>query len=132
MARTIWFLRIVAILLVVIALHTGSAAAESPVGRWKGSWSSGSTGHRGALRARIRPTEEGTYQALFAGRFAVVIPFFYRTELLPIMGAPGEYYSSKKLPLVGTYQMRAMISGSHFRATFSGGRDQGIFKMRRR
>lgn len=132
MSKFVWVLRFVFVVLVLSLLHSGIADAASPVGRWKGSWSSGSTGHKGALRANIRPSDHGTYQAVFAGRFAVIIPFIYRTELVPIAGAPGQYYSSKKLPLVGTYKMQATISSSSFYATFTGGKDQGIFRMRRR
>lgn len=135
MSTAVWFVRILAILAILAILSvftSGTAKAGSPAGRWKGSWSSGSSGHRGALRARIQPSDHGSYEAIFAGRFAVIIPFIYRTELTPIAGAPGQYYSSKKLPLVGTYNMRATISGSQFYATFTGKRDQGIFRMQRR
>jgi len=124
-------LRIV-LVFVLLVWGLGSLKASSPVGKWKGSWSSGSTGHRGALRARIRATENGAFKAVFAGRFAVVVPFFYRTELFPVASRPGQYVSVKKLPLLGTYRMRATVSGNDFHATFSGGQDRGIFEMKRR
>lgn len=55
----------------------------SPQGLWQGRWKSESTGHSGPMRVTITPTSQGTYQARFAGRFAAIIPFAYRAELIP-------------------------------------------------
>src|SRR6056297_3148322 len=62
-----------AILITVIAV--GASDAASPQGRWSGTWTSESTGHRGTLKARIRQVDANTYRAIFMGRFAKVIPF---------------------------------------------------------
>ena len=113
-------------------LWANDGRAETPSGRWRGTWSSSASGHRGALRARIQDLPDGSYKAVFAGRFAVFIPFIYRTELYPVAGSPGRYVSSKRLPLLGTYTMDASVGSGRFYATFRGGRDTGIFSMDRR
>ncbi len=113
-------------------LGTSRAHAENPSGVWRGQWTSQSSGHRGALGAKIRPAGPDHYKATFYGRFAVVIPFFYRTTLDRIPGTTDMYYSAKKMPLLGTYETTARISGSHFRADFVGKKDRGVFEMRRR
>lgn len=106
--------------------------AANPTGVWRGQWSSQSSGHRGALGAKIRPAGPDHYEATFYGRFAVVIPFFYRTTLDRIPGTDDFYYSAKKMPLLGTYETTARISGNSFRADFVGKKDRGVFEMRRR
>ena len=60
--------------------------AASPTGRWSGGWYSQSTGHKGPLKAKIRQTQPGTYQAVFFGRFAKVIPFVYPAKLERVPG----------------------------------------------
>ena len=105
--------------------------ASDPSGRWTGTWSSGATGHRGTLRARIRPVNDQTYRAIFAGRFAKVIPFVYPAKLTRVPGTYDRYESSTRLPLLGEYRMRASISANRFYATFQGRSDSGIFQMTR-
>lgn len=111
--------------------HVQNCGAASPAGRWSGGWSSQSTGHRGTLRARIRPVDDNTYRALFAGRFAKVIPFVYPAKLHRVSGSTTQYTSTTRLPLLGTYRMNATVSPSHFYATFRGRRDTGVFEMNR-
>ena len=118
-------------LLMIFSMVSLSRADEAN-GRWRGSWSSADTGHRGPLRAVIRQSSTGGYEALFVGRFAGVIPFAYRADLRPVAGAVGRYTSTKRLPLLGEYNMQATISDHAFHATFRGGRDVGVFQMRRR
>lgn len=122
----------------VLVLLQGVSASQAsdPSGRWTGTWSSGATGHRGTLRARIRPVNgqtyrAQTYRALFAGRFAKVIPFVYPAKLTRVPGTFDRYESSTRLPLLGEYRMRATISADRFYATFQGRSDSGIFQMTR-
>ena len=114
----------------VFAIGADTRAA-SPSGSWRGGWSSQSTGHQGTLRARIRPIDSNTYRAVFAGRFAGVIPFVYPAKLQRVPGSCDCYTSSQRLPLLGTYRMTASVTPSRFYATFGGKRDQGTFDMRR-
>lgn len=106
--------------------------AANPAGVWRGQWTSQSSGHRGALGAKIRSAGPDHYKTTFYGRFAVVIPFFYRTTLDRIPGTTDMFYSAKKMPLLGTYETTARISGNSFRADFVGKKDRGVFEMRRR
>ena len=109
---------------------SGTAHAGDASRGWRGEWRSATTGHHGPLRARLRPTTDGGYQALFAGRFAVVVPFVYRANLEPT-GYPGQYMSVKRLPLMGEYRMQATITPRGFHATYQSGKDQGVFQMGR-
>jgi len=121
------------LLLVLFAdLLTTTSCADEPAGRWKGRWSSGTTGHSGPMRARVSPAGDGTYRAVFAGRFAGVIPFVYRAELQPMQTWDGTVYvSEKKLPLLGSYRMNAIIPGSTFNANWTAAGDTGQVSMQR-
>lgn len=109
-----------------------AAANDGVAGRWQGNWTSAATGHSGPLRASITPLPNGDYRAIFAGRFAKVIPFVYPARLSSVPGAPGQYTSSQRLPLMGTYSMTASISSHIFHADFRGRKDAGTFRMTRR
>ncbi len=110
----------------------GGSPTGQPAGVWRGKWSSQTSGHRGPLGARIRPLGPDRYRALFYGRFAVVIPFAYRTTLTRVPGTSDLYHSAKRMPLLGTYRTTARISHDSFRADFVGREDRGVFLMSRR
>lgn len=132
--------RALASLCTAVILAAGSAAPAAavaghwggPSGGWRGQWISGTTGHQGPLGVRIRPTGPGQYRALFYGRFALVVPFAYRATLTRVPGTSDLYHSSKRLPLMGTYQTTARISGGSFRASYTSRKDRGVFRMSRR
>ncbi|MCE2801770.1 MAG: hypothetical protein LW724_19755 [Planctomycetaceae bacterium] len=108
--------------------------AGNPQGEWKGRWQSQSTGHSGPMRVVISPTSRGTYQARFTGRFAAVIPFAYRAELIPQTSFDGKTVltSSKKLgPILGSYQMQTEVSGNVLSGDFQAAGDRGSIMMRR-
>jgi len=110
------------------------ADASDPAGRWKGEWTSQSTGHRGPMRANIRQSQDGSYQARFSGRFAVVIPFTYKVQLHPRYDEFGNVHlsASKPLgPLLGSYTMHAISSGSTLQGSFNAAKDIGAIKMNR-
>lgn len=121
-------------LLLVAAIAVAPAEAEAgwPVGKWRGTWTSRSTGHQGPMRARIRQVDHDTYRALFAGRFAGVIPFLYPARLERVPGTCDRYRSSQRLPLMGTYRMDAVITPGRFDASFRSRNDYGSFNMVRR
>lgn len=110
----------------------GGGPPSRPTGVWRGEWSSQTSGHRGPLGARIRAVGPDRYRALFYGRFAVVIPFAYRTTLTRVPGTSDLYHSAKRMPLLGTYRTTARISHDSFRADFVGREDRGVFLMSRR
>ncbi len=120
------------VLVLIGSLVPSIANADEPTGRWKGRWSSGSTGHSGPMRARVTPSGNGTYNAVFAGRFAKVIPFVYRAELQPMQTWDGTVYvTEKKLPLLGSYRMNSIVPGNTFNANWSAAGDTGQVEMRR-
>lgn len=129
--RLTMFHRLFALLFVCLGLCSLNVDAASPAGRWVGSWSSTSTGHQGALRARIRPVDSDTYRAVFAGRFAKVIPFVYPAKLERVPGTCNCYQSTTRLPLLGEYRMTATVTANQFNATFGGKKDSGVFRMSR-
>ena len=107
---------------------------QNPTGTWKGEWRSESTGHRGPMRVVITPSNRGTYQARFTGRFAAIIPFAYRAELVPVQSSDGttRLTSSKKLgPILGDYQMQTQVSGSTLSGRFQAAGDRGSIQMQR-
>jgi hypothetical protein len=120
------------LLVLAASVSVSIASADEPTGRWKGRWSSGTTGHSGPMRARITPAGDGTYKAVFAGRFAGVIPFVYRADMQPMETWDGTVYvTEKKLPLLGSYRMNAIIPGSSFNANWSAAGDTGQVSMQR-
>ncbi|NNE01487.1 MAG: hypothetical protein HKN47_29590 [Pirellulaceae bacterium] len=125
--------KLLTLILLTVACVCGDtlASAASPTGRWSGGWSSESSGHKGPLRARIRPIGPDTYRALFVGRFAGVVPFVYPAKLQRVPGTSHCYTSSQRLPLLGTYRMTASVSSNRFYARFRGKKDVGTFDMSR-
>lgn len=112
----------------------GMTTSGNPQGVWKGRWQSLSTGHSGPMRVAITQTNRGTYQARFTGRFAAIIPFAYRAELVPHSSPEGAtlLISSKKLgPILGSYQMQTQVSGNVLSGDFQAAGDRGSIQMRR-
>lgn len=110
------------------------ALAQDPLSGsgWRGYWQSESSRHSGPMRATIQPTATG-YSVLFAGRFAKVIPFAYRTDL-QVTGTSGDttfLAVAKRLPLVGTFKTEAVATPTSFDATFESKKDRGRFVLTR-
>jgi hypothetical protein len=123
------FVRLVA-LTALLGLWASYANAQSPSGRWRGEWTSRSTGHSGPMRANIRPNGDGSYSARFSGRFFVVFPFTYRVDLQPT--GWGNYSAEKKLgPLLGSYRMQTSIRGNSLTGSFQAAKDLGAVNMHR-
>lgn len=111
-----------------------SCIASEPVGRWRGEWKSQSTGHRGPMRANVWKANDGTYQARFSGRFALVIPFTYKVTMNPSYDQFGNVHlhASKPLgPLMGSYTMDAVSSGNGLNGSFRAAKDVGSIRMER-
>ncbi len=109
-----------------------SVEAQSPAGRWRGEWSSGSTGHHGPMRANIRPKADGTYSARFFGRFFVVIPFTYRVDMVPVVPGSDQLVADKKLgPVLGSYRMQTNFGSQSMSGQFRAAKDTGSVSMRR-
>ena len=113
-------------------LSSKSMAQDSGV--WRGRWTSETTGHSGPMRVRITPRSDGQLDARFTGRFAVVLPFTYKTTLTPV--AYDEFgtavYAHKKLgPVLGSYEMHGNLNPDQFQAGFQAGKDSGRVQMER-
>ena len=108
--------------------------ADSPVGVYRGEWRSGSTGHHGPMRAVVQPRTDGSYQARFTGRFALVIPFAYRVTLHPNHGAYGNTILTAEKPLgpfMGSYRMSAQANELGLNGSFQAAGDNGSIQMQR-
>ncbi len=109
---------------------TQAAYGQSPVGRWRGEWTSQSTGHHGPMRANIRDQHDGTYSARFSGRFFVVIPFTYRVDLVP--SGWGGFTAEKQLgPIMGSYRMQTQFGTDGMAGQFQAAKDVGAVNMTR-
>ena len=121
--------------LVVFYLLTSSQVmAQNPSGVYRGEWRSGSTGHRGPMRAVVQSTADGDYQARFSGRFALVIPFTYKVTLQPTIDAYGRTYLTAEKPLgpiLGSYRMTAQADPSGLTGNFQAAGDNGSIRMNR-
>ena len=118
----------------VLFLSSGVAAQEPNLsGRWRGRWSSESTGHSGPLNAKFRQTACDEYHVVFTGRFLKIVPFRYAETLHVTGSADGVVYlaGSSRLLGFGTFSFDAAATGNTFNATFSSRRDRGQFNLAR-
>ena len=110
-----------------------SAAAQDASGVWKGKWTearpSGRREFTGSLRIKLQKTGSNTYQGNFSGRFAIVIPYFYRAEVVQYGNA---LYSSKKLGPLGEYRMQLRIGASSLNGGWNTAKHHGSIRVRRR
>jgi len=86
------------------------------------------------MRANIQPKADGSYQAKFTGRFALVIPFAYRVNLQPSYDGYGNHIltADKPLgPLLGSYRMSAQAVGNGLHGNFQAAGDNGTIRMNR-
>ena len=119
-------------LIVIYLLTSSQAIAQNPSGVYRGEWRSGSTGHRGPMRAVVQPAADGNYQARFSGRFALVIPFTYKVMLQPSVDAYGNTYLSAEKPLgpiLGSYRMTAQADQNGLSGNFQAAGDNGSIRM---
>ena len=120
---------------VIIAMLAAAetAKAQSPQ-RFVGEWRSDKSGHHGPMRAKLTPTAGG-YDMLVAGRFAVVIPFVYRTHLEIAESTPEgpRLVAEKKLPLFGgSFKTGGVLTVDGLIADYSALKDTGKVTLRRR
>ena len=114
------------LLAIAFSVQVAIVEAASPEGRWRGNWTSQSTGHQGPMRAVIRPQSDGSYSARFYGRFLVVVPFTYRVDLHPSGACSSQWIAEKQLgPVLGSYRMQTDFGGSSMSGTFQAADDTG-------
>ena len=119
--------------LALVSICISDVGAQDLSGTWKGKWtspgSSGRRAHQGTLNMRLRPTGPGTYQGLFYGRFAVVIPYAYRAQ---VSQAGNHVQSVKRLGPLGNYSMSLCASGACLNGSWQAGSHRGGISLRRR
>jgi len=122
------------VLATVLVFGISTRADDAPKSRWKGTWSSESTGHKGPLKATIQPDGTDSYKARFTGLFAGVVPFVYSSKMQVTGVENGRVHlaADRKLPLFGQFNTRAVIDGDQFHATYQAKKDQGSFQMEKR
>jgi hypothetical protein len=126
-------------LLAAVIAHFALAAAASAQppdlsGRWSGYWVSDKTGHTGPLHGRFRQVDASTYRVAYHGRFAKILPFWYRTTM-HVAGTGDDVVvltASQRLGPFGTFSTTATATGTNFDATYSSRSDSGRFTMTRR
>lgn len=127
-ARTL----LLACLVVSAALCSSSTplAAQDLGGTWKGRWATDASpsrrAHGGPLRVRLRPAGPGVYHGTFSGRFAVVIPYFYRAEVYQV---GSELRSTKKLGPFGDYEMSLQSFAESMHGSWSASGHRGTIRL---
>jgi hypothetical protein len=102
-------------------------------GCWSGYWISCTSGHKGPLSAKICKVGDNCYEAHFRGRFALVVPFRYKATM-EVTGQDGDKLlltSSRRLPLMGKFEMNATVTATDFVAEYTSRDDRGQFIMKR-
>lgn len=118
--------------IVVLYLVSSLGQAQEVAGRWSGRWttySENGRGHQGTLRANLQPKGEGTYRGTFSGRFAVVIPYFYRADVVQIGDT---LYSEKRLGPFGSYTMQLQSYPNSLNGHWTTGKHSGGINLYRR
>ena len=108
------------------------AGAQDATGLWRGTWSANATArraeHSGPLRVRLTPSGPNVYRGRFSGRFALVVPYFYRAT---VYQSGNTLYSSRRLGRRGQYQMRLQMYGNSLSGGWTTGQQSGGIQLRR-
>lgn len=124
--------------IVLVSLVSPTIAAAAPpelAGRWSGYWVSDANGHTGPLHARFNQIDDETYRVRYHGRFALIVPFWYSTEMHVVGAGDGMIWleANRNLgPLLGNFSTRAQATDAHFDAQFTSRNDSGRFVLTRR
>ncbi|MFO0863825.1 MAG: hypothetical protein U0744_04065 [Gemmataceae bacterium] len=107
-------------------------ASPNISGSWCGEWIDFNSGHRGPLRADIRPCGSKV-EVTFVGRFWKIFPFRYRVTL-DIVGQEGDALilsGTQDLGLFGCFHYTARATSCNFVADFNSRRYSGQFRLAR-
>lgn len=118
----------------ILFVSAEMACAQDAAGVYRGQWRSGSNGHHGPMRAVVQPRFDGSYQARFSGRFALVIPFTYKVTLQPSQDIYGNTVLTAEKPLgpiLGSYRMTAQTDHGGLYGNFQAAGDHGLIQMTR-
>jgi len=108
-------------------------AAPDLSGKWSGYWVSDKNGHTGPLHAKFTPQGSDSYSVTYRGRFALVVPFRYKTTMQVTGTGDGVVVLSaeKRLGPIGTFRTTATATPTNFDANFTSRNDRGRFVLRR-
>ncbi|MEM7473373.1 MAG: hypothetical protein AAF483_00130 [Planctomycetota bacterium] len=129
------FLPLLAVLAVLVSFTfcQPSARGQDLSGVWRGKWTADATKrlpeHGGALRIKLQKTGPNTYKGRFSGRFALIIPYFYRADVIQ---HGNQIYSSKKLGPMGEYKMNLRSYGHSMSGSWNTKGYRGSIFVRRR
>jgi hypothetical protein len=123
-------LRTIGLVILLGLVSSGQAVAQDPIaGRLSGRWSTHPRSsaliqrpHSGTLRVNLKPNGDGTYQGTFAGRFAVVMPYFYRAK---VVDQGGYLTASKRLGPMGEYRMQLYPNANGWQGNWTAGKSSG-------
>jgi hypothetical protein len=116
------------------AAKSDSLAPVNLAGRWRGSWHSDSTGHKGPMQANFQCAGAGQWKVVFRGRFCALIPFQYSAVLREQTNADGSVTlsGSRNLgPLLGTFHFRGTVSDGRLNARWWSKNESGSFVLSR-
>lgn len=120
-------------LLCLLLFGAESIQAQDVTGVWRGKWTANASArrgeHGGALRVKLTPTGPCTYRGTFSGRFALVIPYFYRADVVQYGST---LHSSKKLGPLGDYQMDLQVSEPYLSGSWRTTNHSGRIQLQRR
>jgi len=114
--------------------ESDTVAPVNLAGRWRGTWHSDSTGHKGPMQANFRCAGTGRWEVVFRGRFCALIPFQYSAVLQEQTSADGSVTlsGSRNLgPLLGTFHFRGTVSGGRLNARWWSKKESGSFVLSR-
>jgi len=120
-------------MLYIFFLSIAFGSNLSLTGKWEGLWISDVNGHNGPIKAKFKE-KDGTLYVRFRGRYAKVLPFFYRTKLIPVEQEDGIHYTVEKSlgKRWGTFTLDATITQDGFVAFYHSQNDHGRFVLQPR
>jgi hypothetical protein len=120
------------VLLFSLFFSISVAAVPQLDGTWEGHWISDVNGHNGPIKATFK-TKDDEIVVRFCGRYAKVIPFFYRTKLTTVEKEDGIHYLAEKSlgKKWGTFTLDATVSEDGFVAHYRSETDHGRFVLER-
>jgi hypothetical protein len=117
-------------MLYIFFLSIAFGADPVLTGSWKGHWNSDVNGHNGPIKANFKE-KEGVLYVRLRGRYAKVLPFFYRIKLIPSEQEDGIHYTVEKSlgKKWGTFTLDATVTNDSFVALYRSQNDHGRFVL---
>ena len=114
------------------------APADSPIGRWQGTWLSEKTGHTGKLRCIIAAKTPGVYDHQYTARYHAtwgeIFSGQYTTSLTAHEDGQRKVFQGNfDLGFLagGVYQYDGHVQGDDMSVTYQSKGDEGTYQLRR-